>query len=184
MKRLMTTAVVLMSALAFAGGKGGPGDRPGWGGGPHGERRDGRLHMMAVVGIAEALELNEAEALRLSEKLKGFEDKRRPIRLEMVESMRTLKLAADGDAAAGAQVDQAVQKVLDGRAKLAALDREMFNSLSQGLAPQKRARLALFLAKFGQQVQKMKAGKGRHGPRQGAERFEPGFERTRFPAAQ
>jgi hypothetical protein len=165
----MTTAVVLMSALAFAGpppGKTGPADWSGREGRHGGEKRDNRLHMMAVVGIAEALELNEAEALRMSDKLKGFEDKRRPVRQEMVESMRTLKLAADGDQAAGAQVDQAIQKVLDGRARLAALDREMFNALSQGLTPQKRARLALFMAKFGQQVQKLKAGgKGRHGPK-------------------
>ena len=77
--------------------------------------------------------------------------------------MKRLKAAADGDAATQAQVDGAIQKLLDGRAQMAQLDREMFNALAQGQPPAKRAKLALFMAHFGQQMQKFKGqgGKGR-----------------------
>lgn len=122
-----------------------------------------RVRMMAVVGLSEALELNEADALKLSEKIKVFEERRRPVRLQMHESMKTLKAAAEGDPAAAAQVDQAVQKVLDGRSQMASIDKDLFATLSQGQTPQKKARLALFLAKFGQEMQRMRAMGGRHG---------------------
>ena len=122
------------------------------------EEHQRRMHTAMVVGLAEALELTDAEALKLSEKLKGFEEKRRPIRQQMRESMRTLKSAAGGEQAALAQVDAAIAKVLDSRAQLAALDKEQLAALSQGLTPQKRARLALFFAHFGQQAQKFRGG--------------------------
>lgn len=168
MKTLLT-AVVLCSSLAFAappaGGRPPPGqlqpqagdDRP-----EHREEREKRIRMMLVVGIADALSLSEAEALRLGDKVKGFEERRRPVREAMHESMKTLKAASDGDPAALPQVDQAIQKVLDGRAQMAQLDKEMFAGLSQGLTPQKRAQLAIFLARFHQGMGKMgKGGEGR-----------------------
>lgn len=127
-----------------------------------GERREDRakrMRMMMVVGLAETLNLNESEALRLSEKLKSFDEKRGPVRDQMHEAMKTLKAAAEGDAAAQGQVDGAVQRVLDGRQQLAGLDKEMFAVLSKDLSPQKRAQLALFLGKFQHQ---MKDSKGRH----------------------
>ena len=125
------------------------------------EERERRVRMMFVVGLAEALGLTEAEALRLSDKVKGQEEKRRPVREQMLEAMRTVKAAADGDPAALPQVDQAVQRVLDGRQQMAALDKELFAVLSKDLSPQKRAQLAVFLAKFTQEF-RGKGGKGRH----------------------
>ena len=164
MKRILLAACVI-SSLAFAGDKTGPAK---WGGG-NAEARAARQeevgrksHLMAVVGIAEALELNEAEALKLSEKLKGLEDRRKPIRESMSDAMRSIKSAADGDPAALAKVDQDVTRLLDGRAQMAALDKEMFIQLSAGQTPQKKAKLALFLAKLGEELRRMKGGKGRH----------------------
>ena len=121
-----------------------------------------KVHMLLVVGIADALSLNESEALKLSDKLKGFEERRRPVREGMGESLRILKAAADGDASATGQVDSAVQRLFDSRMQMAAMDKEMFAGLSKDLAPQKRAQLAIFLAKFHAESKGWKGGKGRH----------------------
>jgi len=55
-----------------------------------------------------------------------------------------------------------VQRVLDGRAQMAALDKELFAQLSVGQSPQKKAKLALFMAKFGEEMRRIKGAKGRH----------------------
>jgi hypothetical protein len=144
-------------------GKGAPVDAEDDDGRP--ERREEfgkRMRLYFVVGLAEALELSEAETLKLSERLKGFEDRRRPVQQSMGEAMKSLKAAAQGDAAAAAQVDANLALVFDGRAQLATLDREMFNALAQGQSPAKRARLALFFARAQAERAKMRhlAGEG------------------------
>lgn len=139
MKMLMT-AVILSSVIAFAG---------------KGEAREERFEqarLMYVVAISEALDLKEADAIKLSTTLKAFEEKRRPLRQQMGEAMKSLKDAADGDASAAAGVDANVNKVLDGRAQMAALDKELFATLSQGQTPQKKAKLALVLARLNMEM--------------------------------
>jgi hypothetical protein len=180
MKKLLLTLVAFASLNVFAAPPAPvatpaapPAARPGpgrWDAMNPGEREEKmedaerRVRMMAVVGISEALELNEGDALRLSEKIKAFEEKRKPVRMGMHESMKTLKAAAEGDTAAAAQVDAAMLKVLDGRSQMAAIDKEFFTTLSQGQTPQKKAKLALFLAKFSQELQRFRAmGGGEHG---------------------
>lgn len=165
--KLLMSMVVLGAVTVFAappgGEKGGP--RMMRGGGDPEQRaermedREREMHLMYVVAISEALELTEAEALKLSEKLKGVEEKRRPLRRQMGESMKALKDAADGDAAALPQVDANVAKVLDGRAQMAAMDKELFATLSQGLAPQKRAKLALVLGRLQHEMKGFKKGR-------------------------
>ncbi|MEW6433139.1 MAG: hypothetical protein AB1730_16670 [Myxococcota bacterium] len=151
MKTLVTMLVLALSTTAFAAP---PGGKPGkWAGDPEKlqeklEERETRTRMLFVLTVAEALELNEAEALKLSEKVKGIEEKRRPVREAMFTAMRQVKAAADGDAAALAQVDANIQKVLDGRAQMAAMDKDMFAYLAKDLTPQKKAKLALVLAKM------------------------------------
>jgi hypothetical protein len=142
----LLSAVVLCGALAaFAGPKGaGPGDD-----GARRAERERKMRTLMVVGMAEALQLNEAEALRMSEKIKVLDEKRKPLRESMGESMRTIKAAADGDATALTQVDAAMERVLSGRQQMAALDKEMFQVLGKDLTPQKRAQLAVFLAHVG-----------------------------------
>ena len=125
------------------------------------EAREREARLMYVVAISEALELGEADALKLSEKIKGLEERRRPVRQAMGEAMRAVKEAAEGDATALTQIDANVQKVLDGRVQMANLDKELFNTLSQGYPPLKRAKLALVLGRLNHE---MKSGKkGRHG---------------------
>ena len=166
MKTKLLMSVVMLSALvAFAtppekGGKGEKGGKWGEGREERMEDRAREMHLMYVVAISEALELNEAEAIKLSDKLKGVEEKRKPLRQQMGEAMKALRDASDGDATALPQVDANVQRVLDGRAQMAALDKELFATLSQGLQPQKRAKLALVLAKLGHERRGGK--KGRH----------------------
>lgn len=166
MKKFLVAAVLAVSAVAIAAPPpaGAPPAKWDERGGDHAERKAEmakKLHMMLVVGIADALSLTEAEALKLSDRLKGFEEKRRPVREGMGESLRILKAAADGDASAAAQVDGAVQKLFDGRQQMAAMDKEMFAGLSKDLNPQKRAQLAVFLAKFHAESKGWKGGKGR-----------------------
>lgn len=155
MKKLVMLAVVTMATAAFAGPKSDKTGPAKWDRDPEAfqermEERERRQRTMFVVAVAEALELNEAEALRLSDKVKSIEEKRRPLREAMFTAMRDVKAAADGDAAALANVDANIQKVLDGRAQMAAMDKELFTYLSKDLTPQKRAKLALVLAKLHQ----------------------------------
>ena len=165
--KLLSLMVVLGALTAFAApppaGKAGPGPGPGGWGGERGERMESRereARLMYVVSIAEALELNEGEAIKLAEKIKLLDEKRRPLRQSMGEAMRAVKDAADGDQAALAQLDANVAKVLDGRAQMAVLDKELFTSLSQGYAPQKRAKLALVLGRLNHELKGFKKGRG------------------------
>jgi hypothetical protein len=115
-----------------------------------------QLRLARVLGLAEELELDSAQALRLDETLRKFDERRRPLREQVRESAEILERAADGDNAALSQVEQAAQRAFDARAQLAALDREMFQALSKDLPPQKRAKLALFMARFDNKFMKFK----------------------------
>ena len=115
-----------------------------------------QMRMARVVGLAEELELDSSQALKLDETLRKFDERRRPLRQQVRESAELLERAAEGDSAALPQVDQAVQRALDARAQLTALDREMFQALSKDLPPQKRAKLALFMARFENRFSKFK----------------------------
>lgn len=169
MKKLIAAVVLAVSAVSFAapppqqpaskGPAAGANDPQfgGWDDDRFEERREvreKRMRMMLVVGMAEALSLSETEAIRLADKIKAFDDKRKPLREQMFESMKLLKAAADGDQAALPKVDQATTALLDLRQQMAIVDKEMFLSVSKDLTPQKRAQLAIFLAKF------MREGKG------------------------
>jgi ATP-dependent Lon protease len=88
--------------------------------------------------------------------MRKFDERRRPLKEQVRESADILERAADGDSSAMSQVDQAAQRAFDARAQLAALDREMFQALSKDLPPQKRAKLALFMARFEGQSMKFK----------------------------
>jgi hypothetical protein len=111
------------------------------------ERQERRERLRRVMGLAEALDLDTQQALRLDETLRKFDERRRPLLEQVRESALTLMRAADGDTSAQGQVDQASARAFDARAQLASLDREMFQALSKDLPPQKKARLALFLAR-------------------------------------
>jgi hypothetical protein len=112
------------------------------------QQAEKQLRLARVLGLAEELELDSQQALKLDETLRKFDERRRPLREQVRESAEILERAADGDTSALSQVEQAAQRAFDARAQLAALDREMYQALSKDLPPQKRAKLALFMARF------------------------------------
>jgi hypothetical protein len=150
-RKTMTMLVLVGSLGAFAAPPGGKGrvDSNSDGIPDRAEHAAKRARLMYVVAISEALELSDADALKMAEKIKAVEDRRQPVRQAMHEAMKAVKAAADGDATALEQVDANVQKVLDGRAQMAAMDKELFQFLAKDLAPVKRAKLALALARLG-----------------------------------
>jgi hypothetical protein len=115
-----------------------------------------QMRIARVVGLAEELELDSAQALKLDETLRKFDERRRPLMQQVRESARILEQASEGDNTALSQVEQAAQRAFEARAQLAALDRETFQSLSKDLPPQKRAKLALFMARFDNKAMKFK----------------------------
>lgn len=178
MKKLITAAVLAVSTAAFAGPGAAAAQKPqagafgGWDDDDRGDRleeRAKRMRMMLVVGMAEALSLSEGDAIRLADKMKSFDDKRKPLREQMIESMKVIRAAADGDTVALPKVDQATNTLLDLRMQMAAVDKEMFVTVAKDLTPQKRAQLALFLAKFNHE-RGMGGGKGMRGGRHHAQK--------------
>ncbi|NOK34384.1 hypothetical protein HMI49_14365 [Corallococcus exercitus] len=110
-------------------------------------RAEQRQRLRQVLELADTLELDSAQALKMDETLRRFEDRRRPLREQVRDSARILHQAARGDSAALGQVDAAAQKAFDARAQIAALDRELYQALAKDLSPQKRARLAMVMAR-------------------------------------
>lgn len=111
------------------------------------ERAEKRTRMMRVLSLAEELELNESQAVKMADTMRQFDERRRPLMQQVRESAQVLRRAASGDASAQSQVDSAVQRVFDARTQLTSLDRELFQALAKDLPPQKRAQLAIFLAR-------------------------------------
>lgn len=128
------------------------------------KKMEQRMRTMFLLGLSEALELNETEALKMADKVRSVEDRRSPLRKTMFESMQTLKKAAEGDASAQGGVDAAAQKILETRIRMAELDRELFNELARGLSAEKKAKLAMYMAHF---QHRAGMGKGRMGPGMG-----------------
>ncbi|NTX36530.1 hypothetical protein HUA74_29710 [Myxococcus sp. CA051A] len=148
-KSWVAVTVVLVPWLALAR----PGNREGAEQQPREaermERAEKRMRLRQVLTLSDALELDNAQALKMEETLRRFDEKRRPLREQVRDAARTLHQAARGDSAALAQVDAAAQRAFEARERIAALDREMYQALAKELAPEKRAKLALALARGG-----------------------------------
>lgn len=126
-------------------------------------RAEQRQRLRQVLELADTLELDSAQALKMDETLRQFEDRRRPLREQVRDSARILQRASRGDSAAQAQVDAAAQRIFDARERITVLDREMYQALAKDLPPQKRARLAVVLARSeGAKWMKARGGKGPH----------------------
>jgi hypothetical protein len=169
MKKL-TAILALLPAVALAAPQGPParGAGAGQGAGPDDparmERMQKRVRLARTLGLAEALDLDDAGAIRARDVMAKFDERRAPLRKQVADNVRVLQDAARGDKDAGAKVDQAVQHLREARTQLQALKSEMFQQLSQGLSPQKKAKAALFLATFHARAERMMM---HHGPRGG-----------------
>jgi len=111
------------------------------------ERMDRMERTRRVVGLAEELDLTSAEALRVDEVMRKYDEKRKQLKEQVSESARILERAADGEAEAGKQVDQASQRIFEARAQIAAIDREMFQAIAKDFKPQQKAKMAVYFAR-------------------------------------
>lgn len=180
--RKLFLAVVLCPALALAQGQGmgpgagaGPGPGPGMGPrarlapGERAERKEMRARLARTLGLAEVLELDEAQALRLRDTLRRFDERRLAAHKVKAEARETLRAAAGGDAARAKGVEQALQRFLEADGQLEAIEREQLQAVTKDLSPEKRARAALFLDRFEQRMGPM-MGPGGKGPGMRGER--------------
>lgn len=111
------------------------------------ERVEKRQRLRQVLELSDALELDNAQALKMEQTLRAFDERRRPLREQVREAARILHQAAQGDSAALPQVDGAAQRAFEARERIVALDRELYQALAKELPPAKRAKLALTLAR-------------------------------------
>jgi hypothetical protein len=166
----LLAAALALPALALAqggppqgagpdGGAGpgpGPGAGPGRGGGPGAwaspemrERVERRLRMARSLGLAEALDLDEAGTARLNAIMAPYDARRKALLEGLMVDLRTVRQVARGRGKPG-DVDGAVARIFDARARSLELDREMFAALSKDMPPAQVARMALFFARFRQ----------------------------------
>ena len=124
-----------------------------------------RAQMMVTLEIAQALELNDADTLKLKQQVAQWDAQRAPLRQQMFDNAQVLRRASKGDTTAYGQVDQAIQKIIDLRAQMQQIDQQMFQQLSKGLPPQKKAKLALAIARMPGAMRGMMRGGGHGGPR-------------------
>ncbi len=166
-KHILVALLVLpLAAVAQAQGQG-PGPAPGPKGPPGGfepgmkmhggparqdrgdpARMERRLRLVRTLGLAEALDLDEAQALKLGQAVAKFDEKRLAAHQQLHDAHQVLRRAASGEKLSAADVDQAIKRALDARAQLQALDREVVNTVTKDLTPEKRARAVLFLGQL------------------------------------
>jgi hypothetical protein len=125
-----------------------------------------RARLMATMQIAEVLGLDDAATLKLKDTLTRWDTQKGPLRQEMFELAQTLRRAGRGDTTAYNQVDPAIKRLQEIRGQMQQIDHALFQQLSSGLPPQKKAKLALVMAKLPQAMREMvKSEKGsRDGP--------------------
>lgn len=164
MKRYLVAALLLVPTLAFAAPNRGPDPA-------RQEKIEKRLRTFRTIGLAQALDLDAARALQLDAQMAQFDERRKPLHEQLKQSKDILERASDGDPAAAAQVDQAIDNAFQARAQLEQIDRDMLAQISKGMNPQQKAKLAVFLATFKHAMMQrfghmgMRGGmRGMHGP--------------------
>jgi hypothetical protein len=159
---------MVLPAVALAQGP--KNDAPqGQGQGPGGwdpVRAEKRMRLARTVGLAEVLDLDTEAALKLNDQMTKFDERRKAIRKQAMDARDVIRNAARGGKATGPEVDGAIAKVLDARSQLLALDKEMLQAITQGLSPEKKARAAIFLARFRERIEQH-VMEHRHGPGMG-----------------
>ncbi|ACG75122.1 conserved hypothetical protein [Anaeromyxobacter sp. K] len=167
MRKLLAVLVVLPLAALAQGRGAGPGPGGGQAGaqagaqaaGPRGdpERMERRMRLTRTLGLAEALDLEPEQALKLGQQVAKFDEKRLALHRQMHDAHQVLRRAAQGEKVSAGEVDQAIKTALDARAQMQALDRDVVATVTKDLSPEKRARAVLFLERF----------QGRFGPGMG-----------------
>jgi Spy/CpxP family protein refolding chaperone len=171
MKKLAVALVAALSLPLAAAAQAGSG--PGMGRGPGKDMMHDhkRAKVALTLGLAEALDLDEAQTFKLRETVDRFAQRREPLMLQQHDAMQVLRAAASSEKPDAGPVDQAIAKLHDARTQIQALDREFFAAVTKDLPAQKKARAVLFLGKFHARMARHVHGgpPGRHGPGMGGE---------------
>jgi hypothetical protein len=142
------------------------------------EKMHRRMQLALTLGLAEALQLDDAAALKVRGQIEKFTPRRMAVAQQMRDSVQVLRRSAKGEKVAAADVDGAISKLLDARGQMQALDREVVTTVTRDLAPEKRARAVLFLAKFHQRMMReMRGGHRDRGPGGHGMERGPGMDR-------
>jgi len=154
-KTLIALLLVPMAALAQAT----PKDKAGPDGrGPDParmEKMEKRMRLARTLGLAAALDLDTAQALKLGDTLSKFDDRRQAVRKQAMEARQVLRSAAQPDSkATAADVDGAISKLIDTRSQLLAIDKDLVAAMGKDLTPQQKARAVLFLARFRERIER------------------------------
>lgn len=156
MNRILAVVLLLVPAVAFAAP---PAPAPGHAPDPaKRELMEKRMQTALTIGLANALDLDAARALQLQQAMAPFNERRKPLHEQLKHSKELLERAADGDPAAASQVDAAIQQAFDARAQLEQINREMLLAVSRDLPAQQKAKLAVFLAHFHEEMAQRKLG--------------------------
>jgi hypothetical protein len=154
-KTLIALMVLPAVALAQGPNKNPPqADQPGQ---PDPARAEKRIRLARTLGLAEVLDLDTAQALKLGDTLARFDERRKVARKQASDARDVLRDAARGNAnpkPAAADVDGAIAKLLDARSQLQGLDREMLQAITKDLSPEQKARAALFLGRFRERIER------------------------------
>jgi Spy/CpxP family protein refolding chaperone len=100
-----------------------------------------------IERMAQALKLDPVQTQKVTTAMQPFIARQKAIREQVKSARQTLRAAAEGDQSAFAKVDSAEQQLLDARAAKLAIQREMIQTVGQGLTPQQRAKLDLFISR-------------------------------------
>jgi hypothetical protein len=153
--KTLALMLALTPALALAAPQGPP---AGSAAGPDARRAEymqKRMRLARTLGLAEALDLDEAGAMKLRDTMARFDQRRAPIAEQIRDDMRVLHDAARGDKAAAGKVDSALKSLREARSQMLNLRAEMLGPITKGLSPEKKARAALFLGHFRERAGRM-----------------------------
>jgi hypothetical protein len=130
------------------------------------ERMRRRMQLALTLGLAEALQLDDAAALKVRGQIEKFAPRRMAAMSQMRDSVQVLRRSARGEKVSAAEVDAAIGRLLEARGQMQAVDRDVVTTVTKDLPPEKRARAVLFLAQFHKRaMQEMRpGGRGRGGP--------------------
>jgi hypothetical protein len=158
----MCAVLLLIPAISLAQGKGG-------------SPRD-RARTFLVVRIADALDLSDEEALKVSGILRGAEERRKALLGERQEVERQLQAAldkGDRDPTALSKLIEQANAIDD---KLAMIPEQSIREVQKLLTPEKQARLVLFRPELRNEIQQrvrqgLRMWQGRGRPQEGEDRW-------------
>lgn len=130
------------------------------------QRFERKARLVRLLAITDALNLSDQAALQLDQLMAKYDVRRRPLQRQIMDGVQVLRRAARGDATAYGEVDSTLQKMVQARTQLHAIDFQMFQEIAKGLSPQQRAKLALAMARLPAEMRAL-AKHEHHGPGEG-----------------